>query len=99
MTTLFINFNSLKGITINTYRNSGNYGEITEFVDDYQEGIDCCCPFDGAKNALEDGHLWQGSLVTTETLEDIHHAITFFEDNEALAAELREIENLAEDYE
>ena len=96
---LFINFDSMKGITINTHRNNGNFGEITDFVDDYQDEIHCCCPLDGAKEALEDGALWQGSSVTTETLEAIHAAITFFEDNEQIAEEMRQIETLAEDFE
>ena len=94
----FINFSVNKGIQITTHRNNGSYGEITEFVDDYQDGIDCCCPLDGAKHALEDGAMWQGSSVTIETLEDIHAAITAFEDNEQIAQEMIEIEHLGYDY-
>jgi hypothetical protein len=78
----FINFDVNTGISINSYRQAVGYfnDSVEGLVDDIVNGDCGCCPLDGAKHALEDGELWAGSDATAEILEELHAAITDFED-------------------
>lgn len=77
---MFINYSVNKGITINAYRNNGVMNDdVTYLAYDILAGRDGSCSLEGAKDALEDGTMWQGSAVTTEILEDIHSAICEWE--------------------
>lgn len=79
---MFINYNVNTGISINTYRHASGYAnsDVTGLIDDILAGRHGNCPLDGAKDALEDGALWQGSNATQEILEEIHAAICEWED-------------------
>lgn len=80
---MFINYSANSGISINSFRNPNGYAnsDVTGLVDDIAGGRDGCCPLEGAKAALEDGSLWQGSNATQEILEEIHAAITEWQDS------------------
>lgn len=80
---MFINYNVNSGISINTFRNPNGYAnsDVTGLVDDIAAERDGCCPLEGAKEALEDGTLWQGSNATPEILEALHTAITEYENS------------------
>jgi hypothetical protein len=67
------------GADINTYRSPRGYAnsDVIGLADDilgYQPGS---CPLKGAKDALEDGSLWQH--FDAQLLELLHDAITTYE--------------------
>lgn len=75
----FINYNTNTGFTIDTYRNPNcAFGEITDVVKAINnEDENVCCSLDGAKDALEDGSIWEDSDQTA--IEALHTYITDFE--------------------
>lgn len=82
---MFINYDANKGLSINPYRAPDGYanGDVGGLVDDIMAERTGCCPLEGAKNALEDGALWNGSDATPEVLEEIHNAICEYEAQES----------------
>lgn len=79
---MFINYDPNTGFSINTSRQPRGYAndDVTGLVDDVMAERCGCCPLEGAKAALEDGHVWQGSSVSYELIEEIHDVITQWED-------------------
>ena len=76
---MFINYCPTYGVSINTYRSPRGYAnsDVIGLADDilgYQPGS---CPLEGAKDALEDGSLWQD--FDAQLLELLHDAITTYE--------------------
>ena len=82
---MFINYTVNAGVTINSYRNATGYynDDVTGLIDDIVAELSGCCPLEGAKAALEDGTLWNGSDATPEVLEEIHNAICEYEAQES----------------
>lgn len=78
---MFINYSVNTGISINTYRKPSGYAnsDIGGLVEDIIAERDGCCPLEGAKDLLEDGHYWQGSNAPQEILNEIHTAICDWE--------------------
>lgn len=78
----FINYNAQTDhVSINTFRESGGFfrDDIKDLVYDVEIGHSSSCDLEGAKDALQDGEIWKGSIVKQETLEVIHAAISEFE--------------------
>lgn len=71
----FINYDPNTGISINTYRQTNGYAndDVVELVADIVAGRPGCCPLEGAKDALEDGSLWNDK--DQEAIEAIHNLI------------------------
>ena len=77
----FINFDPLTGFSVTTYRNQVTWcGDVTDLVSDARSNNAACCPIDGAKDALEDGSLWEDD--DQETIEDLHNVICRWQDEQ-----------------
>jgi len=80
---MFINYDVNRGLSINSYRHPSATmsKDVAELVDDIIADQNGCCPLEGAKDALEDGSVWQGSDATHELLEELHALIRNYEKN------------------
>ena len=71
----FINYDPATGVAINTYRQPNGYAndDVVELVDDMVAGRPGNCPLEGAKDALEDGSLWNDE--DEHIINQIHNLI------------------------
>jgi transcriptional regulator with XRE-family HTH domain len=78
-TTMFINYDKNTGLSIDSFRNpSATVGDITDLVAAVKtEDESITCQLEGAKDALEDGSIWQDD--DQEALEEVHDFIARFE--------------------
>lgn len=79
MTNYFINYDQHTGLSIETFRNpSASIGDITDLVEAVKNGDESVvCQLEGAKDALEDGSIWQDD--DQSALEEVHDFISRFE--------------------
>ena len=81
MNILFLHYNHQQDtLTINPFEGLGCHEDVTGLAIDMLRGVDSCCPLEGALDAVNDGPIWVCTDVTAAILEDIHHAITAYED-------------------
>ena len=79
---LFINCDNVTGLSINSYRKPHSLaGDIGDLAEAYQIGLNCVCPLEGAEATLCDGFYWQGSDITSHTIEDIYNFIQDWREN------------------
>lgn len=71
---MFLNYDENSGLTINTYRNNGYYGDIGDLAQAVDDNSGCvsCTLNQEATRLLTDDEYWRGSSVSTETLEEIY---------------------------
>lgn len=81
---MFINFSTISGLSINTYRKPEAIAcdDVGELIEEMKRGHDAVCDLSGAKDLLEDGAYWNGSDVTPEDLEVVHALICDYEEYE-----------------
>lgn len=74
---MFINYQLKTGLSITTDRLPGaSAGDIVDLTIAFEIGTGgVCCDLDGAKDALEDGAVWEDTPISQETLEEIHALI------------------------
>ena len=83
---MFINNCPTTGITINSFRKARGYAnsDVVGLVDDILNGRPGCCPLEAAKDALEDGSLWDDDDHTKEATSLIHTLICQHEEISSL---------------
>ena len=74
---MFINFDTMTGLSINSFRNPSAIAcdDVGDLINEMKKGNDAVCDLAGAKDLLEDGAYWNGSDVTQEDLEEVHALI------------------------
>lgn len=79
MKNLFLNFDVNQGLSINYYRsyNAISATDLCDFMIDMQEEINTVLSIDNLNDLIEqlESDTWQGSSITTETLENVYKTL------------------------